>query len=109
MEPHRYFVDDIRGKGCVEHDWPIQQLVCCFLEVLWRCRVETDHDPTAHAEILCIRTAAAQVAAWRLNVRACSSYSIFFDILFSVLSEFIIGANRGDGGNAEPPGSQPDE
>eukprot|EP00850_Spirogloea_muscicola_P003925 SM000016S01913 [mRNA] locus=s16:529270:530696:+ [translate_table: standard] len=30
-------------------------------------RVETDADPTAHAEMLCIRGAAAVLGAWRLT------------------------------------------
>jgi hypothetical protein len=31
--------------------------------------VETSNDPTAHAEMLCIRSAAAQLGGWRLTVR----------------------------------------
>ena len=32
-----------------------------------RNRREADHDPTAHAEILAIRDAAAEIGDWRLN------------------------------------------
>ena len=31
--------------------------------------METSNDPTAHAEMLCIRSAAAQLGGWRLTVR----------------------------------------
>ena len=35
-------------------------------------RRETDHDPTAHAELLCMRQAAAILGDWRL--RGCTLY-----------------------------------
>jgi tRNA(adenine34) deaminase len=33
---------------------------------VYECRVEAQADPTAHAEMLCIRSAAAKLGGWRL-------------------------------------------
>jgi hypothetical protein len=35
---------------------------------VYECRVEAQGDPTAHAEMLCIRSAAAKLGGWRLLV-----------------------------------------
>lgn len=53
---------------------PVGAVVACQGEVISRAhnRRELDGDPTAHAEILAMREAAARLGAWRLE--GCSLY-----------------------------------
>jgi len=47
--------------GCVIHHDPTNRIIGCGFN-----RRETDHDPSAHAEIVAMRQAAAALAHWRL-------------------------------------------
>jgi len=47
---------------------------------VYECRVEAQGDPTAHAEMLCIRSAAAKLGGWRLLVLGKRSWPIICTI-----------------------------
>jgi tRNA(adenine34) deaminase len=55
-------------------DVPVGALVVCDERIIGRGgnRREADHDPTAHAEIVAIRQAAAALESWRLD--GCTLY-----------------------------------
>jgi tRNA(adenine34) deaminase len=58
------------ARGCLDHDdVPIGAIVTRDAEVLAAAgnQRELANDPTAHAEILALRAAAAKVASWRLE------------------------------------------
>lgn len=56
-------------KAGGEGEIPIGAVIACGDRVLSAAhnRCETDHDPTAHAEILAIRRAAERLGNWRLT------------------------------------------
>jgi tRNA(adenine34) deaminase len=58
------------ARTCLDHgDVPIGAIVTKGGEVLWAAgnRRERESDPTAHAEILALRGAAAALGSWRLE------------------------------------------
>ena len=57
-----------------EGEIPVGAVIVKDGEVIARAhnRREADHDPTAHAELLCMRQAAAALGNWRL--RGCTLY-----------------------------------
>jgi tRNA(adenine34) deaminase len=58
------------ARGCLDHDdVPIGAIVTRDAEVLAAAgnQRELANDPTAHAEVLALRAAAAKVASWRLE------------------------------------------
>ncbi len=64
-----------RAVTCVEHDdVPIGAVVVREDEEIGAAgnRRESDNDPTAHAEVLALREAAASMRSWRLD--GCSLY-----------------------------------
>jgi tRNA(adenine34) deaminase len=64
-----------RARACVEHgDVPIGAIVVRAGESVAAAgnRREADRDPTAHAEILALREAAAEFGSWRLD--GCTLY-----------------------------------
>jgi tRNA(adenine34) deaminase len=64
-----------QARACLEHDdVPIGAVVVLDDEQLAAAgnRREADRDPTAHAEILALRHAAAKIGSWRLD--GCTLY-----------------------------------
>ena len=61
-------------KAAAEGEIPVGAVIVKDGAVIARAhnRRETDHDPTAHAEILCMREAAKVLGDWRL--RGCTLY-----------------------------------
>lgn len=56
-------------KALAEGETPVGAVLCCGDEILWadHNRREQLKDPTAHAELLCLRQGAARLGDWRLQ------------------------------------------
>ena len=69
----RLALEEARAAAA-EGEIPVGAVLVKDGQVLARAhnRREADHDPTAHAEILCMRQAAQQLGDWRL--RGCTLY-----------------------------------
>jgi tRNA(adenine34) deaminase len=77
METHEFFMElalDEARAAAAEGEVPIGAVVVCDGEVVARGsnRRELDADPTAHAELIAVRRAAAALGRWRLE--GCTVY-----------------------------------
>ena len=73
MEFMRLALEEAR-KAAQEGEIPVGAVIVRDGQVIAAAhnRREADHDPTAHAELLCMRQAAAKLGDWRL--RGCTLY-----------------------------------
>ena len=98
MDFMRIALDEAR-LAAAEGEIPVGAVLVKDGEVLARAhnRRESDHDPTAHAEMLCLRQAARALGDWRL--RGCTLYVTLEPcpmcagaMLMSQLSDCVYGA-----------------
>ena len=85
--------------AAAENEIPVGAVLVKDGEIIAKAhnRREADHDPTAHAEMLCMRAAAAKLGDWRL--RGCTLYVTLEPcpmcagaMVMSQLSECVFGA-----------------
>ena len=73
MEYMRIALEEAQ-RAAAENEIPVGAVIVKDGQVIAAAhnRREADHDPTAHAEMLCMRAAAAKLGDWRL--RGCTLY-----------------------------------